>query len=75
MNRAMRLHEKHTREELADKIRELQSYPEARVIGGLSKLSPKHERLLKDLLLAHYWHCAPKGNKQMQSAPPQAKLW
>ncbi|MGM0783848.1 MAG: hypothetical protein ACQEUM_07035 [Pseudomonadota bacterium] len=75
MSRALRLHERHTRAELAAKIQALRDDPESQQAGSLHLLTPKAQRLLDDLLWAHYWHDAPKGGAHMARAEPQTKWW
>lgn len=75
MTRALRLHNTHTRGELAERIQALREDPSAQQAGTLHLLTPEARRLLDDLLLAHYWHDAPQGNTRMARAEPQTKIW
>ncbi len=62
MTRALRLHRRHTRDELAEQVQALRDDPDAQQAGALHLLTPKARRLHDDLLLAFYWHDAPRGN-------------
>ncbi len=75
MTRALRLHERHTRAELVAMVAELQDDPASQQWGALHLLTPKARRRLDDLMLAIYWHDAPRGNTKMTRAEPQTKWW
>ncbi len=75
MTRALRLHERHSREELAEKVRQLSADPANHQAGELQLLTPRARRLRDGLLLAIYWYDAPKGNTRMARAAPQTKWW
>jgi len=75
MTRALRLHRRHTRDELAAQVQALRDDPSAQQAGTLHLLTPRARRLLDDLLLALYWHDAPRGNVRMNRAEPQTKWW
>lgn len=75
MSRARRLHERYTRVELAEQVRQLQADPAAQQPGSLHLLNQAARRKLDDLLLAMYWHDAPQGNTRQHTTPPDTKWW
>jgi hypothetical protein len=78
MSRALRLHERHTKSELAQMHRDLLADGDNRAAprpGQIEILTPKARKLADDILLAIYWHNAPKGNTRMQSVAPQGRFW
>lgn len=74
MSRALRLHKKHSRAEIAQKISDLKNDPASWAPGGTS-MTKKAQSLHADLLWAHYWHCAPHGNDRIRTGPEQGKWW
>ncbi len=75
MTRALRLHERHTRAELTAQVQALRDDPDSQQSGTLHLLTPTARRLFDDLMLAIYWHDAPRGNTKMKRAEPQKKWW
>ncbi len=75
MTRALRLHERHTRAALAVQVQALRDDPASQQTDELHLLTPKAQRLFNDLMLAIYWHDAPRGNTKMARAEPQTKWW
>lgn len=78
MSRALRLHERHSKAELAQMHRELLADPASRrdpAQRHIELLTPKARKLADDIMLAIYWYDAPKGNQRMQSVAPQGKFW
>jgi len=74
--RALRLHEKHSKDELVQMQRDVLADPQNRnPSGGVYVLTPKAAKLHEDLGWAIYWHGAPKGNTRMHSPLPQMKFW
>lgn len=75
MSRALRLHEKHTKAELVEKLDALKADPAMQSKGDIWMLNAKGQRLMDDLLLAIYWHDRPNGNTHMAAEKPQTKWW
>ena len=73
MTRALRLHELHTRAELVAMVQAIHDDPEQHETP--LQLTRKARQRLDDLLLALYWHDAPRGNTRQRAAQPQTKWW
>lgn len=72
--RALRLHEKHSRAELV----QLQERVKEQNDGtgeGLHRYNRTARKMLDDIGWAIYWHDAPQGNTRMAPAKPKAKWW
>lgn len=76
MNRALKLHSKHTRSELLVMARQVKDDPASREgARGLYIYNRKAMKFLEDIQWAIYWHHSPQGNSSLNRAPPDVKRW
>lgn len=73
--RAIRLHEKHSREELVQMLEEVKRDSQYQARDGIYLLNRRGRKLADDILWAIYWHDRPQGNTEMRLEPAQAKWW
>lgn len=73
MSRALRLHERHTREELVAMLGEVHKRMDK--AHGIHLLAPKDRKLHSDILWAIYWHDAPTGSRGQARGIEKRKNW
>ena len=74
--RALRLCERHTREELLAMEESVKNDPESyKEATGLYLYNNKALKMLEDIRWALYWKRNPKGNRIIRQGPNQGKYW